>query len=171
MAYGENTAAVLYRVENTTKETCSLSTVPFFKFAPKEETLKAPFSLTYNSGEITGNGYTLLIRANGETKEIAPVWQTLSYPEDAKDGRPDSGMAGACCCVDWYIPPEETIEAELVFSMEEKTANAGEIRENLLTRLQKVEENSGFQNPIARQLAVAADAYIARRDSTDGMTI
>ena len=112
-----------------------------------------------------------ITRTSGETEEISPLWQTLSYQEDAKDGRPAQGMAGACCCIRKTVAAGETAELEVVFSLKEQTASAKEIREDMLARLEKVEENGGFENPVARQLTLAADAYIARRDSTDGKTV
>ena len=37
MAYGENTSAVLYHIENNGYEPCTLVLRPYFKFAPREE--------------------------------------------------------------------------------------------------------------------------------------
>ena len=171
MAYEENTSAILYRVENRSEKPCTLTLTPFFKFVPKEDVLTAPFSFTYETGKVTGNGHTLYIDATGEMEQIHPLWQTLSYSEDAKDGRPDRGMAGACCRVRKTVAAGETAELEVVFSAKENAPSAKKLREEMLARLERVEENGGFQDPVARQLTLAADAYIARRDSTDGKTI
>ena len=40
MVQGENTVAVVYTIENTTAQACSLRVTPWFKFAPKEDALK-----------------------------------------------------------------------------------------------------------------------------------
>ncbi len=170
MAYGANTAAVLYTAENTTDAAATLSIIPFLKFAPKETALteEKTFSLTGNS--ITDGEYTLYIQTNGDLT-AASQWQCLSYPEDAKDGRPDRGLTGACCAITAQIPPKSTAALEIVFSDRPQSVSASSILQEQVARLQKLEESSGFAHPIARRLALSADAYIANRDSTGGKTI
>ena len=171
MPQEENTAAVLYRVENYADAPCTLSAAPYFKFAPKEDALQSPVALTFAEGKVTGNGCTLFIRTNGKLEKTQPVWQTLAYPEDAKDGRPDRGLAGSCCGITFTVQPGEYKELEIVFSTEETPCSGKSILEANIARMKEMEESCGFSDPIARQLVLAADAYIARRDSTDGKTI
>ena len=171
MAYGSNTAAVLYTAENPTDTTAALSVSPYFKFAPKETALTEEKTFLLSGNSVTDGTYTVYIHTNGTLSATVPQWQCLSYPEDAKDGRPDRGLAGACCAITAQIPPKSSASLEIVFSDHSQKASAAEILQTHMHRLQKLEESSSFAHPIARQLAVSADAYIAHRKSTGGKTI
>ena len=199
MAFEENTTAVWYEIQNRTGEPCTLRAVPFLRFAPKEENLKKEKKFTYTNGTVVSGEYTLHITTNGTLKEIPACWQTLAYPEDEKDGRPEKGMTGACCAVEITVAAGETAKLAVIFSAEKEGAaapvstvaaddtltaqkigqtgliDAVTLAELILTaqreRLQQLEESCGFTDPLARQLAVSADAYIAQRESTAGKTI
>ena len=169
--WGKNSAAVLYEIENLSGEVCALDVMPFLKFAPKETALEEAKALSFAPGRVSCGNYTLHIRTDGCLEEIPQLWQTLAYPEDAKDGRPEEGMTGACCHVTKRILPGETVKMEIVFSMEEETLTGEQMLDAFAARATQVAESSGFRDEMARQLAFAADAYIAHRDSTNGKTI
>ena len=170
MAYGKNAATVLYTIENASDLPCTLEAVPFFKFTPKEEPLQAPETFTYADGVVSGRGYHLHVSSDAEVGPRPALWQTLCYPEDAKDGRPERGMTGSCCAAEKTVAPGESARMELVFSLEEP-CSGWEMLERQQRRLRAISDNCGFEDPVAKQLAVAADAYIAHRDSTNGKTI
>lgn len=184
MAFEENTSVVLYEIDNRSSQSCTLRTIPFLRFAPKEENLKKEKKFTYTDGTVVSGEYTLHITTNGILEEIPACWQTLSYPEDEKDGRPEKGMTGACCAVEITVPAGEKAQLAVIYSTEKihETASgdamgidAVTLAELILTaqreRLQQLEETCGFTDPLARQLAVSADAFIAQRESTGGKTI
>ena len=168
---GGNTAAVCYAIENRGREDCTLQIDPFLKFAPKEDALKEKKTFAYAAGAITDGTYTLYLRTDGRVRKIPTTWQTLAYPEDAKDGRPDKGLAGCCCRILKKIPAGTSRNLEIVFSMEQTVPSAKSVEEAYLHHQQELRNRCAFSDPLARQLTVAADAYIARRDSTDGKTI
>ena len=171
MAYGKNTSAVLYTIENRSAEPCTLQAIPFLKFAPKEQAISRKKNFTFHNGQIKSGKYTLSISTDAVLEEIPQTWQKLAYPEDKKDGRPAKGLACACCMASKTVMPGETVQMELVFSQEKKAPAAQQILEEQVARLQKLEASLPFTDPMARQLAVSADAYIAHRDSTNGKTI
>lgn len=171
MAQGENTTVVLYSFENPAEEPCTITVKPYLKFAPKEAALEEPKAFVYEAGRITSDGYELFIKTDGRMQEIAPNWQTLAYPEDEKDGRPEKGMTGCCCQIEKTLAPGETATLTIVFSTECETMSAWEIREQAVARMKAIEDACPFTDPTARRLVLSADAYIARRDSTDGKTI
>ena len=171
VAFEENTSAVLYEVENRSDAPCTLRATPFLKFAPKEQALEEKKTFTYENGTVTDGTYTLHIRTDGALEAAPAQWQTLAYPEDAKDGRPAKGMTGSCCAVSWTVQPGETKKLELVFSTEAASASGWDILAAQQTRLKKLVSATNFTDPMARQLVLAADAFIARRDSTGGKTI
>ena len=171
MAFGKNASAVVYSFENHSGKAVTFTADPFVKFAPKETALEEEKKLTFENGAVSGGGYTFHIRTNGTLTEVQPEWQTLAYPEDAKDGRPEEGMTGCCCRVAITLDPGEEKKLEIVFSVEEEVFSGEKMVEEHLARLVAVAERSGFRDSVARQLAVSADAFIAHRDSTNGKTI
>ena len=171
MDWGKNTAAVRYTLENESGKACTLDVTPFGKFAPKEEALEKPRPMAYAKGAITCGKYKLLLKTDGTVEAIAPLWQTLRYPEDQKDGRPEKGMSGACCHVCKTVPNGETAHLELIFSLENVNVSAEEIFDAYTARAAALAEESGFRDDVARTLALAADAFIAHRESTKGKTI
>ncbi len=171
MAREENTSCVVYELENTSDTCRTLTVKPLLKFAPKEDTVTVPKMLSSRDGCVCADGYTLYVRTNGVLEAAAPDWKTLYYPEDAKDGRPETGMAGSCFAVTKTLAPHEKATLEVVFSQKETALTAGQILENAVAYGERLARDCGLSDPVAQQLAVAADAYIARRDSTGGKTI
>ena len=171
MDFERNTTAMIYTVDNRSGKNCALTAEPFCKFAPKEQAIAEPKTFKFKNNTVTDGQYTIFVHTDGTLKSMKPVWQTLTYPEDAKDGRPAAGMCGAVCSVKFEIPAGAAKTFELVFSMDEQTPPAVEMLAIHEARMEKLLETAGLSDPLARQLVIAADAYIARRDSTDGKTI
>ena len=166
-----NTTAVIYNVENRSGKDCSIIAEPFCKFAPKEQAIEGKKTLKFKDNTVTDGQYTLYIHTDGTLKGRKPLWQTLAYPEDAKDGRPDAGMCGAVCSVKFDIPAGETKKIELVLSTEEWAPPAEKMLSDHVVRMTELLERANLSDPLAQSLVMAADAYIARRDSTGGKTI
>ena len=171
IAFERNTAALTYTIRNLTGAPCGLCLEPFFKFAPKEQAQKEEKKLAYRDGLVVCGDDRLHLTADACVEAAEPRWQTLAYPEDAKDGRPARGMTGSCCTVTKTAAPGETVTFEVIFSLEKENASARELMEAAEARLKAVENCGGYTDPIARRLALSADAFIARRDSTGGKTI
>ena len=170
MAYGENTTAVIYSLQNASDTSCTFSVTPYLKFSPKETALEQKKIFKRKDNQITADGYAMYIHTDGM---ILPCedWQQLAYPADAEDGRPDRGLCGSCCKVEVTVPARSKKRLEIVFSTEEKVASADKILRSEIERLSCLKEACTFADPVAKQLAVSADSYIARRDSTKGKTI
>lgn len=171
MDYEKNTTAVIYEVENNSNSDCVLRSEPFCKFAPKEQALEEEKTFTYENGTVTDGAYTMYIYTDGKISSMEPVWQNLAYPEDAKDGRPEEGKSGAVCAVEFAVAAGSTKTFELIFSMEKQVPPAAQILKNHNARKEQLLAAAGFCDELARQLTLSADAYIARRDSTNGKTI
>ncbi|MBR1972375.1 MAG: glycogen debranching enzyme family protein [Oscillospiraceae bacterium] len=171
MDYGFNTTAVVYEVENHSGGACTLNIDPFLKFAPKETALNERKRFGFREGRITSGPYTLFLRTNAKLEKRAVVWQTLAYPEDAKDGRPAKGLAANCCRISRTVAPGESDRFEIVFSLETDTPSGMQIVNECIRRRRELEEGSSLTDPLARRLTLSADAFIAHRDSTDEKTI
>ena len=124
MAYGENTSAVLYHIENNGYEPCTLVLRPYFKFAPREEAVRQRKRLLYAGGVVVEGERRVKILTDADLFETEPDTQWLDYPEDAKDGRPAKGMAFGCCEITKTVEAGETVDFEVVFTTE-KTAISG----------------------------------------------
>ena len=171
MAYGENTSAVLYHIENNGYEPCTLVLRPYFKFAPREEAVRQRKRLLYAGGVVVEGERRVKILTDADLFETEPDTQWLDYPEDAKDGRPAKGMAFGCCEITKTVEAGETVDFEVVFTTEKTATSGWKMLEQANERLEKMEKASKFRDPVARQLELDADAFIARRDSTGGKTI
>ena len=171
MQQEKNTTVVLYEIENRSGKAVKLDVKPFLKFVPRENIVEAEKPLVYKRGTVSADGYTLYIRTGAALAKIKPVWQWLAYPEDAKDGRPDKGMAGAVCHAVQTVEPGETVKFEISFSMDSKKVSGEKLVKAHCARAKKLLAAAGLKDQLARQLVLAADAYIARRDSTNGKTI
>ena len=168
---GQNTAAVLYEIENLSAENCILQVDPILKFAPKETALTEKKEFTYSAGTVTDGKYRLHIHTDGMLRKIRTGWQQLAYPEDAKDGRPAKGLSACCCRVTIMVPPGSSVKREIVFSTEPETVPAERILKEYRAHQQELLARCSFRDPVARQLAVSADAFICHRESTRGKTI
>ena len=171
VAREENTSALIYEIENNAKEDCSIQIDPFLKFAPKEETLQEKKDFSYSSGVVTDGKYDLHIKTNGSLRKISTQWQRLSYTEDAKDGRPETGYTGCCCRIAMDIPAGAAKTLEIVFSAKKESRTGAQILQAWTQRRKALLEDCPFIDPIARQLVLAADDYIVHRDSTNEKTI
>ena len=171
VGYEANTTAVLYTIENNSGKPCTLRIDPFLKFEAKETAIEKKKEFAYTTGKITSGAYTLYLHTNGEEQAVPACWQTLSYPEDKKDGRPEKGMAACVCRIVKTVQSGETASVEVVFSLDKDVPSGTQILKAQLERLQALEAGCTFTDPVARQLVLSADAFIARRDSTNGKTI
>ena len=170
-AWEKNMSALCYEITNTTQKDCVIRIEPFYKFAPKEDALQEKKEFTYNLGSISDGTYTMYLNTDGEVKKSRGQWQSLSYSEDAKDGRPFKGYLGSCCQIVKQVPAGTTEKLEIVFSMEKKMMTAEEMSQQWLSHRRQVESTCKLSDILARQLVLAADDYIVRRDSTNGKTI
>ncbi len=171
MDFGKNTTAISYRVENLSDGPCTLKLEPFFKFAPKEQALETPKRMGLEGSAVCSGDYILHIHTDGELKAAPARWQTVAYPEDALSGRPEEGLCGTCCQITKTVAAGETAEFYLTFSLDAAVPAASEIIEGEIARQKALEESCGLSDPVAKTLAVAADAFISHRDSTNGKTI
>lgn len=170
MAYGENTTAIMYSLRNDTAAPCTFTVTPYLKFAPKETALTQKKEFTLKDRRITADGYTLYLHTEGRISPFTD-WQELYYPADEEDGRPDRGFAGSCCNISITVPAQSEDVLKIVFSTEEKVCSADAIVQAERKRLRQLEEECAFSDPVAKKLAVSADSYIVKRDSTGQKTI
>ena len=171
VANGSNVAAVCYRLENRAEQPCALQITPWLQLAPKGNPPRKPFTLHKRKNVISGNGLQVRVKTDATLEKTPAAWQTLSYAYDAKDGRDPSGVAASCCRVTQTVEPGEARQWEVVFSTEPTRVSGKKLLKEQTKRLKKREKQGAFRHPVARQLALSAAEFIARRESTGGKTI
>ena len=171
MAHGKNASAVLYRVENRSKADCTLTARPFFQMASKGNAPRKPFDIAYENGHVSASGLSVWVKTDASLNEEKASWQKLDYSYDSKDGRPESGWTGSCCCVTKTIAAGEMAEFEILFTVEESCENGRILLEKQILRGKQLEKTCGLEHPMAKQLSRAAADFLSWRESTNGMTI
>lgn len=171
MEHGKNASAVVYTVENRSEAPCTLRVTPVFQFSQKGDPPQAPFALHYTGGTIQGAGLTLHVKSSEPLLPLPQTWENLSYEDDRKDGRRETGLGLTCAAVELTVPQGESGQLELVFSTEPSGKGGAEILLDAEARQHSLLAQSGFKDPAARELARSADAFIANRPSSGGKTI
>ena len=171
MEHGKNASTVVYTVENRSEAPCTLRVTPVFQFSQKGDPPQAPFALHYTGGTIQGAGLTLHVKSSEPLLPLPQTWENLSYEDDRKDGRRETGLGLTCAAVELTVPQGESRRLELVFSTEPCGKGGAEILLDAQARQRSLLAQSGFKDPAARELARSADAFIANRPSSGGKTI
>lgn len=171
MEHGVNAAAVVYTVENRSDAPCTLRVTPVFQFSPKGEARQTQVSLRCGGGNIQGEGLTLYVKSSAGLSDVPQDCEALFYEDDRKDGRREKGLGLICTAAELTVPQGEDGRLELVFSTEPSDKTGAEILRDSEARQRALLEDSGFKDPVARELARSADHFIAYRPSTGGKTI
>ena len=171
MEHGANAAAVVYTVENRSDAPCTLRVTPVFQFSPKGEARQSQISLRCGGGKIQGEGLTLYVKSSAGLSDVPQDCEALFYEDDRKDGRREKGLGLICTAAELTVPQGEDGRLELVFSTEISDKTGAEILRDSEARQRALLEDSGFKDPVARELARSADHFIAYRPSTGGKTI
>ena len=171
MEHGANAAAVVYTVENRSDAPCTLRVTPVFQFSPKGEARQSQISLRCGGGKIQGEGLTLYVKSSAGLSDVPQDCEALFYEDDRKDGRREKGLGLICTAAELTVPQGEDGRLELVFSTEPSDKTGAEILRDSEARQRALLEDSGFKDPVARELARSADHFIAYRPSTGGKTI
>lgn len=171
MAWEENAAAVQYTIENRTSTPCRLDLHPWVLGFEKGHAPETEWPVSYENGCITTNGMQVYVKTNGTLIEERPHFSMQHYMHDEPDGRPEKGLVANVCVISLEVQPGETQQLWVTFADEANAPSAEDMLSVPKRRRQELCRASGLTDEVARQLVWAADAYIARRDSTGGKTI
>ena len=171
MAWEANACAVRYTIENRTKAPCTLTVRPWVLGFEKGHAPEKEWTVSYENGCITTNGMQVYVKTNGALIEERPHFSMQHYMHDEPDGRPEKGLVANVCVISLEVQPGETQQLWVTFADEENAPSTEDMLSVPKRRRQELCRASGLTDEVARQLVWAADAYIARRDSTGGKTI
>ena len=171
MRQGANTVAVTYTVENDSRQPCTLRVRPALQMVPKGRDLPPEQIFLLESDRVISGDYTLYFASDGSLCQIPPRRRQLAYPRDRWDGRQDTGWTEECFQLEWTAQPGARAVWEIVFSAEPVDTDGQTVLREMEERLRALTQQGGFRDPVARQLAQSAAAFLVRRESTGGETI
>lgn len=163
MEYGHNRSAVVYEIENRAQEACRLEVEPCVSFAPKQQALSYKRPVSYENMGIHSDPYHVYFSTNGQVEGITPRWGRLLYPEDAKDGRTESGWSVRTCRISVQVEPGEKKLLEIVFSACPGQYSGEDIIRQEEKRLADLENSCPYSFSLTRHLVKAADRFIVKR--------
>ncbi len=172
MAWVQNAAAVRYTIENRTDKPCALTLRPWVLGFEKGHAPEKEWFVSYENGCITTNSMKVYVKTNGTLTVEEPAFRMQHYMHDEPDGRPEKGLVANVCSVEVTVAPGETEQLWITFTdRQDSRWTQGTMLSVPKCRRRDLCRASGLQDKVAQQLVWAADAYIARRDSTGGKTI
>ncbi|MBE5805017.1 MAG: glycogen debranching protein [Clostridiales bacterium] len=171
MARGRNAVAVLYTIENRTGEACTLRIRPYVLGFEKGHAPVEPWTVRMDDRCLVTGEHRVYVDTNGTLRPENAAFVMQYYAHDEPDGRPAKGLVASVCSIDMKVGPGAMETLRLVLSDDGGTPSAEEILAEQKRYMQALTCAAALRDPVARQLACSADAYIARRDSTAGKTI
>ena len=172
MAYGANTVAVQYTVENRSAAPCTLRVTPWLRFVPKGGRLTRRRSFLWREGAVESGGLRLYYALeNGRAAALPQRFETERYRHDAPDGRPATGLCAAAGQFVFTAAPGRTQDFAVVFGLAPALPAARTLLAAQARRRRAQAAAAGLKSPLGRALSAAADAFLTRRASTGGMTI
>ncbi|MBP3636856.1 MAG: glycogen debranching enzyme family protein [Clostridia bacterium] len=171
IAREQNAVAVLYTIENRTATACTLQVRPCLLGFEKGHAPLQPWDISMDGQRITTNGHAVYVTTSGTLAREAPRFEQNFYMHDAPDGRPPKGLTGSVCSIRTLVPGGETQTLAIVLADHDRAPSADAIIAAQKQHMQALRDACPLRDPVAQHLVCAADAYIARRESTGGKTI
>ncbi len=191
MAYDENTVAIRYEAEHPAGKAVTLELTPLLRFTSKKEDFDASRAVdgyeieTCNTGTnadqpdcsycIRGRDIGLYLTTNAALQTQQPsLFGELYFSQDERDGRVAYGNAFCNCVLREPVSAKSDIYV-IVSTKRYDNLDAKTLYERLKQQNKERKEQllaqSGLSSELGRQLVLSADAYVVRRESTDGRSI
>lgn len=180
MPHFKNMAAVFYEIEKPKDMAAELSVTPLLRMTAKDERLSASADIVWDEAKENclvnrDNGLKLYFAHNGAVvRDEAFFHDDLYFQTDAADGRDAYGIAFSNHRL-IFKAGGEISRFYVIYSMDKISAAVTDCPESLVTaeieRKAVLEDNACVFTPAAKALALAADAFIVKRDSTKEMSI
>lgn len=169
-AHDENVTALKYEINNPAGKKVSLELTPLLRLTSKKEIFDVSQKLPrFDEME------QLHVTTNAELSIHEPaLFGEMYFSQDDRDGREECGNAFMNHRVQAQIPDRSDIY--VIFATEAGTeSEAGKIFDRLVQerrgRREQLVNQAGLSSDLGKQLLLSADAYVVRRDSTNGKSI
>lgn len=169
-AHDENVTALKYEINNPAGKKVSLELTPLLRLTSKKEIFDVSQKLPrFDEME------QLHVTTNAELSIHEPaLFGEMYFSQDERDGREECGNAFMNHRMQAQIPDKSDIY--VIFATEAGTeSEAGKIFDRLVQerreRREQLVNQAGLSSDLGKQLLLSADAYVVRRDSTNGKSI
>lgn len=169
-AHDENVAALKYEIKNPAGKKVTLELTPLLRLTSKKEIFDASQKLPrFDEMEL------LHVATNAELYMHEPaLFGEMYFSQDERDGREEYGNVFINHEIKAQIPDKSDIY--VIFSTHADTEqDAGKIFDRLVQargeRREQLVNQAGLSSALGKQLLLSADAYVVRRDSTNGKSI
>ncbi len=191
MVHDENTVAVKYEVEDAAGRDVTLELTPLLRFTSKKEDFDAARNIdeyhvkTCDTGGntalpdrsycIAGGDLQLYITTNANLQTYQPrLFGEMYFSQDERDGRVAYGDVFSSCTLNEQIHTKNDIY--VIFGTKRcEDSDAKKLYEQFerqnRDRKEQLLAQAGLSSELGRQLVLSADAYVVRRESTNGMSI
>ena len=196
MAYDENTVAVKYEIDHPSDQKVALELTPLLRFTSKKEDFDASQDLAAyriepcrpDAGEgeekavqpdrlynISGNDIQLYLLTDAMLHAHQPrLFGEMYFSQDERDGRTAYGNAFSVCTLRAQSGTKS--DTYVIFSTKGyKDTDAkklyGQFEQQNQERRRQLIRQAGLNSTLGQQLVLSADAYVVRRESTDGKSI
>lgn len=169
-AHDENVTALKYEINNPAGKKVSLELTPLLRLTSKKEIFDVSQKLPrFDEME------QLHVATNAELSIHEPaLFGEMYFSQDERDGREECGNAFMNHRMQAQISDKSDIY--VIFATEASTeSEAGKIFDRLVQerreRREQLVNQAGLSSDLGKQLLLSADAYVVRRDSTNGKSI
>ena len=187
MVHNENTVALKYEIQNPLHKKVSLELTPLLRFSSKKELFDDSQNLecyqinhTTDSNEnegtcysLTGNENQLYVATNAALHEQEPcLFGEMYFSQDERDGREEYGSAFMNHRLDTQTDQDTTVC--VILSTKPYMYSASlftTLVQNKNERSKLLLEQANMASELGKQLVLSADAYVVKRDSTNGMSV
>lgn len=191
MMHSENKVALWYEIDNPSGKNVALELLPLLRFTSKKEDFDAAQNLEVyqiTSCDASANAdaqdrqyciadgeMKLFLETNASlSQQPAHLFGALYFSQDERDGRTAYGNAFVNCILKQKI--EAKGDMYVIFSTETITDLSAKkcyetcVQKNSVRKKQLLAQ-AALSSELGKQLVLSADAYVVRRDSTNGKSI
>jgi len=187
MMQDENTVAIKYEIDNPTRKAATLELMPLLRFTSKKEDFDSSQNLedykvtlcgTAAQDQlycIAGKDIQLYLMTNANLQTQQPrLFGEMYFSQDERDGRVAYGDAFCNCVIQEQVAAKkdsyvifstrcyDDLSAQMLYERFQRQSK--ERKEQLLAR-------ANLTSKLGRQLVLSVDAYVVRRESTNGKSI
>lgn len=191
MMHSENKVVLWYEIDNPSGKNVTLELLPLLRFTSKKEDFDAaqnldvyqvmPCDVSVNADAqdrqccITDGEIKLFLKTNANlSPQSAHLFGELYFSQDERDGRVAYGNVFVNCILKQQIETKSDtyviFSTETITDLSAKKCYEASVQKNSVRKKQLLSQVP-LSSELGKQLVLSADAYVVRRDSTNGKSI